>query len=232
MSQFRVFRAIGIALEAWIANFIPITLVAAIFYAPPIVLAVTMADRDDPFTPILWVVTACSSLVSPFITYRVIQHRNGRKASMLTSVAYGSRGIAPAAIVGGVTAALSMLPSLGGLGGAILQCFWFVAGPAAVVERLGPFAALSRSMTLTQSRRGGIFGLTFLLRVALVIAVVVIFVPIGGTSADQVRRANLEITPILCAFYLFMGIVQAVSYSLLRADKDGVSNEELARVFE
>ena len=33
-------------------------------------------------------------------------------------------------------------------------------------------------------------------------------------------------------FQMFTGIVQAVSYALLRMDKEGVTHDELARVFE
>ena len=40
------------------------------------------------------------------------------------------------------------------------------------------------------------------------------------------------VVAILAVYQLFIGIVQAVSYSLLRADKDGVPNDELAKVFE
>ena len=49
---------------------------------------------------------------------------------------------------------------------------------------------------------------------------------------DTFNHFILVFVPFACVYQLFLGIVQAVSYSLLRADKDGVSNEELAKVFE
>ena len=241
MQQFRVFRAIGIAFQAWFSSFIPITLLAAIVYAPAIILAFSMHGSEglaspkqvEDFQHVLWVVVACSSLVAPFLTYRVVQYMNGTSSSIITSVTHGFRGIIPVLIVAIVTNVLSLIP-FGGIIGAIVMCFWFVAGPSAVAERLGPIAALGRSATLTQGRRGGIFGLTFVLGLALVIVMVAVLAPMiaHGGSGTEFRHDVMVLIPIICVFQMFVGITQAVSYSLLRADKDGVSNEELAKVFE
>ncbi len=53
-----------------------------------------------------------------------------------------------------------------------------------------------------------------------------------AVMAGALKRMSLLLVGTICVFQLFTGIVQAVSYSLLRGDKDGVSNEELAKVFE
>ena len=241
MQQFKVFRAIGLAFKAWFSNFIPITLLAAVIYAPPIIWAVMLpgtneqmtAEQVTAFQHIIWLMVACSSLVAPFLTYRVIQYMNGSTSSILSSVSHGFRGIIPVLILAIVTNLLSLIP-FGSIIAIFFQCFWFVAGPAAVVERLGPFAALGRSSTLTQGRRGGIFGLSFVIGLTLVIVVVAVMAPMiaNGGKGDQFKHMVVLLVPIMCAYQLFLGVVQAVSYSLLRADKDGVSNEDLAKVFE
>jgi hypothetical protein len=243
VDQFRVFRAIGLAFKAWFANFIPITLLAAVLYAPAVIAAATMhgdageltANDMEGFAHVIWLVAGGSALVAPFLTYRVIQHMNGAKASILSSVTHGFRGIIPVLIIAIVNAGLGMLP--GGFGGFIsifVNCYWFVAGPAAVVERLGPFAALSRSATLTNGRRGGIFGLCLVIGLSLVVIMIVVFAPMFSrhATAEEFKHMVIVVVPIICIYNMFNGIVQAVSYSLLRADKDGVSNEELAKVFE
>jgi hypothetical protein len=241
MQQFKVFRAIGIAFKAWFSNFFPITLLAAILYAPAIIMATRMQGNDevisqsqlDYFQHILWVVVAASSLVAPFLTYRVVQYMNGTSSSIFTSITHGFRGIVPVIIVAVILNVLQMIP-VGGIIGAVLQCIWFVAGPAAVAERLNPIAALGRSSTLTNGRRWGIFGLLFLIGLGLVVVAIVLFAPMiasGGRGSDF-KHMVMIIVPTFCAFQLFVGVVQAVSYSLLRADKDGVTHEELAKVFE
>ena len=48
----------------------------------------------------------------------------------------------------------------------------------------------------------------------------------------HIKHIVITLVPVMCAYQLFIGVVQAVSYSLLRADKDGVSNDDLAKVFE
>jgi hypothetical protein len=241
VQQFKVFRAIGIAFKAWFSNFIPITVLAALLYAPAIFLATQMPGGDDAISKgqldawqhVVWVIVAGSSLVAPFLTYRVIQYMNGASSSIVSSVTHGFRGIVPVLILAVVTNVLSLVP-FGGIIAIFFQCAWFVAGPAAVVERLGPFAALGRSGTLTNGRRGGIFGLCLVVGLSLVVVMVALLAPMvshGGTSGDF-KHIVIVLVPVMCAYQLFIGIVQAVSYSLLRADKDGVSNDDLAKVFE
>lgn len=248
MEQFRVFRAIGLSFKAWFANFIPITLLAVILYSPIVVWVATMpsggssVETSDAWITLLtrgtWVLAGLSTLIPPLITYRVIQYMNNQKASMLTSIKYGLRGIIPAVILAAVTNVLQLAP-FGGIISIVVTCYWFVAAPAAVVEGLNPIAALSRSAALTQGRRGGIFGMNFLLGIIIIAMLFAMVFPLIDTHgkdpaevAAQLKRVAIYVLSTVCVFQLFSGVVQAVSYSLLRGDKDGVSNEELAKVFE
>jgi len=246
MQQFKIFRALGLSFKAWFANFLPITVLAAVLYSPVIVWMMRLPSGsafDEQayltfFTRGMYLAVGLSALVSPFITYRVIQYMNGASSSIFSSIQHGFRGVLPAVILVGVTTGVSFIP-FGSIIGAIIQCIWFVAGPAAVAERLNPISALGRSATLTQNRRWGIFGLTFLMGLMIVVVLAVWLIPLfqstdadPGALGDKLKHAAIYLTAIICIYQMFVGIVQAVTYSLLRADKDGVSTDELAKVFE
>jgi hypothetical protein len=51
-------------------------------------------------------------------------------------------------------------------------------------------------------------------------------------TMDEIRKMLVVVVAIFGVFHMLSGIVAAVSYCLLRQDKEGVSHEELARVFE
>ena len=248
MDQFRVFRAIGMSFKAWFANFIPFTILAGVLYAPVIIWVVGLPGSsageggEDAYLKFFergtYVLVGLSTLLAPMITQRVIQYLNGQKSSMLTSIKYGMRGILPALILAGVTNIVQLAP-FGGILGAIITCYWFVAAPAAVVENLNPVTALSRSATLTQGRRWPIFGLCIMVTLIIIGVALIWAVPMlskhdqsPSELLSSLKQMSIMLVVTICVFQLFTGIVQAVSYSLLRGDKDGVSNDELAKVFE
>ncbi len=242
--EFRVFRALWLTFQVWARNIVPITLLAAIVYAP-VFLWIATYDLDSAtgldqlvdslITYPVYGLTALSMLVAPMLTYRIVQDLNGARVSLGASVVHGLRGLLPAIIVGGITTGIQFLP-VGGIVGAILTCVWFVAAPAAVAEKLGPFAALQRSAVLTSGRRLGIFGLNFLIGLVFLALVFAWIVP-SLESADEsflssIRANAFVLVGALTLLQLLQGLVAAVSYVLLRQDKDGVSHEQLARVFE
>jgi len=238
VEQFKVFRAIGLAFKAWFASFFSITLLAAVLYVPIIawvaMLPATLQFDDHlaKFQHALWALIGVSALFAPLITYQVIQYMNDRKPALATSIKFGVRGIVPALIIAVVTSLVQLAP-MGGILGTIVTCYWFVGAPAAVVEGLNPIEALSRSAALTQGRRWGIFGLCLLLSLTIVIVFFAWLMPAAQSNdTDPLRHMIVALMVIIAVYQLFLGIVQAVSYSLLRADKDGVPNDELAKVFE
>ena len=245
MQEFRVFRALGLAFKAWFRNFIPITLLAAVLYTPVVVWIATStpdltATKDalvnNYFVRPTYVLVGLATFMAPLLTYRIIQDLNGTRVSLLTSIKYGMRGIVPAILLAAITNVLAMVP-IGGILGAIINCIWFVASPAAVAERLGPIAALSRSAVLTKGRRWGIFGLTFVVGLLMVLLMLAYIIPMVQhpdlqDPAGQFKQAAIVIVLLAALFNTLTGIVAAVSYALLRQDKDGVTHEELARVFE
>lgn len=244
MQEFKIFRALGLGFQSWFRNFVPFMVLAAVLYAPVVVWVSTldfesMSSLDELLERLfvwpIYMVSAVAALLAPMLTYRVVQDLNGVKVSMLTSIRHGVRGIAPALILGAVLTVLAELPA-GGLIGVIVSCIYFVAAPAAVAEKLGPLAAFSRSAELTRGRRPGIFGLTFLIGVLTMALILAWIVPMlndsDATFLADARTHALIVVGVIGLVQMFSGIVAAVSYALLRRDKDGLSYEHLARVFE
>jgi hypothetical protein len=253
MQQFTIFRALGLTFRAWFRNFIPFTLLAAVLFSPVVLWAAmlpsgaslsahdlqTLSVQFEKLTSWgIYAVVGISALLSPLLTYRVVQDLNGYRVSLGTSMKFGLRGIAPAIILALVTTLLQLVPRAGGIVSTILLCYWFVAAPAAVAEKLGPGAAFARSAELTRGRRWGIFGLNLLIQLAIFALVAVWIVPLLAGQVDPavfgstLRRTAVILVVAVSVFELFVGVAQAVCYTLLRTDKDGISNEELARVFE
>ena len=228
MQEFRIFRALGLSFTVWFRNFIPITLLAGLLYAPVFIwvatadLGASAGDLDHildvVFIKPIYVVVGLSALLSPLLTYRVVQDLSGTKVSMSTSIKLGLRGIVPAVVLAVITNLVQLIP-LGGILGAIITCYWFVAAPSAVAERLGPFAAFSRSSVLTQGRRGGSFGLTFLIGLALIGLLAIWIVPMFSREPHEImaglRTSALMFVATMAVFQTFSGIAQAVSYARL-----------------
>ena len=244
MEQFKVFRAIGLSFKSWFRNFIPFTLIAAVLYSPVLIWLATLdlsqtrsLDEllNDVFVRPIYVLIGLSALLAPLMTYRVIQELNGTKVSILTSIKYGLRGILPGVFLAVITNVAQLVP-MGGIISAIITCIFFVAAPAAVAEKVGPIQAFSRSSELTSGRRWGIFGLTFLIGLMLIGLLMVWIVPMFQSSEEQLmssmKSSAIMLVVTMGIFQMFTGIVQAVSYALLRMDKEGVSHDELAKVFE
>jgi hypothetical protein len=245
MNQFRIGRALGLSFKAFGRNFIPLMLLSAVLYVPIVFYALSgvsamhsggleglEAALNRVFIYPLYMLIAAQTIIAPMLTYKVIQDLGGNKVSMGTTFAYGVRGIIPAIIMAVVTNLLQMIP-MGGILSSIIMCIWFVAAPAAVAEKLNPIAALSRSAHLTSGRRWGIWGMMFLVGL-IQIGLMMAWVIPTFSSGDEgsMKTAMIGFVAILGIFYAFTNVVEAVSYVLLREDKDGVTHEELARVFE
>ena len=248
MNQFRIGRALGLSFKAFGRNFIPIVLLAAILYTPIVFYAFSgiSSVQDGSFAggveetanriimyPI-YLLIAAQTLIAPMLTYKIIQDLGGQKVSMGTTFVYGLRGIVPALIIAAVTTVLGFVP-MGGIISSVIMCIWFVAAPAAVAEKLNPISAFSRSAHLTAGRRWGIWGMMFLVGLVQVGLLALFVVPAFMRSDGDVNALKTPIigaVAVLGLFYMFTNVVEAVSYVLLREDKDGVTHEELARVFE
>jgi hypothetical protein len=253
VQNFKIFRAIGLAFRAWFANFIPITILAAILYAPVFILsaqlpgpeALATEGRREVFDTYItfferasWALVGASALLAPLLTYRVVQWMNGKRTSIVTSLRFGVRGIIPAILLAATTSLLGMIP-YGAIIAILITCVFFVAAPAAVAEKLGPINAMWRGARLTDGRRGGIFVIYFLMALVVLVAIFAAISPLMETEGTNpieglasLKQTIFILVGTIAVFQVVTGLVQAVSYALLRADKDGISNEELATIFD
>ena len=112
----------------------------------------------------------------------------------------------------------------------IILSIYAVAGPACVVEGLGPIRSLSRSAYLTKGNRWRVFGLLLLLYVGI---------PVVSGLLSYICR--LAVGPLLAQvvnlpFGAFVGALSAVAFAMLylqlRAAREGVAVEQVARVFD
>lgn len=245
MQDFTIFRALGVAFRCWGRNLVSITLLVAVLLAYPlyVVISLDTSSPDAFFEELVgflrygtYIIMAMFAMLPAFLIYKVVQDLNGARVSIVNSVLYGLRALPTLIVLAILDRIAEILPSpIDTIVKVVLLTLFFVAAPAAVAERMiNPFGAMSRSLFLTSGRRWGTFGLIALIGITMYIASR-IFVESMITSPDDLGRIKTMGLVFLCGFALFQtftGIVQAVSYALLRQDKEGVTNDELAKIFE
>jgi hypothetical protein len=173
-----------------------------------------------------------STFSQAVVLYGAFQDMRGKRVSLGESLKVGLSRLP--AIIG-----LAILMSLGiGFGfvlliipGLILFTMWFVATPACVVERLGPFDSMARSSQLTKGHRWKILGLFIVLAMggAIVSGVVDYVLEDVVGSASLTLIGGLLWNGVWGAFY---AIAAVVTYHDLRVAKEGTDIEQIAAVFD
>lgn len=108
---------------------------------------------------------------------------------------------------------------------------WLVVVPVQVMEEIGFTDGFSRAANLSRGRRWLIVGL-LLVYAAIIVALSAVMFALVWVGPENPFLIMLLIVPF-SAFYSVMGaIVPAVAYYLLRAEKEGVGIDEIARVFD
>jgi hypothetical protein len=243
--MFTVGHALSQGFRIWARNFIPFQLLGLIIYLPLILwVALGFNEGIDEKTadtiaaavvvgPILF-----NILLSGVVTYGVVMEMRGTHVGLGACVSMGIRRFLPALGV----SIMSLIAVIVGfvclfVPGVILYCMLYVAVQASVMERPGLFGALHRSRVLTEGNKSTIFALLFL---------VGIITGIPRYVVEKIILPNPEAPPSFAAvkthvyatlgFSIVIGtlgaVIAAVTYFQLRQDKDGVSIEEIARVFE
>jgi hypothetical protein len=210
----------------------------------------TLADVQLRLLLLVFVSAALNLLLSATLTFGVVSELRGQHAPIGQAVTVGLKRffpvlgvtlligaiiIGPAILLGFMAPILLILWIVPAL---MMYCMYYVAVGASVIEKPGIAGALARSRDLTAGRRGGIFGMLLLLGLI-------------GWGLDKVLQSVfIEETADLAAAidgfksYLYAnfvvdlllgtlgGVVAAVTYYLLRSEKEGTSADELAAVFE
>ena len=177
-------------------------------------------------------------VVTGVLVYVTVQALMGRRAGLGECMVRGLSLIWPVlgvsivvAIVTGLASLLLVIPGL------IVACMLWVAVPAAVVERRGVSASLSRSAELTKGHRWPVFGIIVL---SILLALVVSFalgigVAILAFAFDQSSLALFsQVAELLATAFItaLLAATAAVSYHDLRFVKEGIEIDEIAAVFD
>ncbi|HVK76526.1 MAG TPA: hypothetical protein VM734_24540 [Kofleriaceae bacterium] len=244
--RFTVFGTIGQSVGVWAKNIVPITVLGLLFFSPLIIWTGTLvADLssdgyvEESSWTVWFIVTtmlayAFDQLLAAPIVYGVVQELNGTRAGIGACIAQGLKRFFPVFI----TVFLLYWCVVFGtysfvIPGIVMACGLYVAVPAAVCERPGVMGTLTRSFHITEGNRMRIFGLLLLFwgaRIGAKWALIAGIDPEG--HAGKMQAVLLGSISIDFLFGCLGAIMQAVTYSRLRQLRDGVSTNDLARVFE
>ena len=216
--------------QALVSNFITIGPITAICLVPAIVgrfvfeVFLGATSNDDHR---LWIGYGAFFLLGKIIeyvaqaavTFVVVEHLAGRKVELGHGLQYTLSRFFPITFTALLVSLIVLLAScLLFVPGIVMACMLFVAVPATVVEPVGPFQAIGRSIHLTRGRLMTVF-LVLLTYVAISMSTGIgAFWGVGWVG--EILRA------------MIFGVMGAVVYVRLRGINDGIDAVSLASVFE
>jgi hypothetical protein len=237
---FGVGTVLGTGFRVWMRNLVPFMLITGVLYIPVILWTLAWIDHDHTRTDVIYFgfeVTGISLVLDSFaaaaITFGVVKELQGQHASIAQCVSTGFSRMVPTLGV----VLLSILAMAGGfvmliIPGIVVVCMLYVATPACVIERPGVIGALRRSRDLTSGFKTHIFGLRLVLYCI-------------SWATTQLQKAIFEphdLASLKVNMYVSLGVevalgslgavMAAVAYYYLRAEKEGTTATELAKVFE
>jgi len=242
-SDFRVGRVIGRAATILSQHFVMFFLVAVVAAMPMVLLVQhnleALANRTagpDVSIFIMIGVGIVLAGVLTLLTQAVMLHA-AFQAMRLRPVSFGDSlrvGLARALPILGLAIVMGVLLLLGLIAlfvpYFILLTMWWVATPACVVERTGPWTSLKRSAELTKGHRWKVFGLMFLLFLINGIASQIVEVVVGLIRIDVVTI--LGRLTVAALYGAFNAIAVVMAYHDLRVAKEGIDIEQIAAVFD
>jgi len=238
-SEFRVGSAIVRSFSVLWRHPLTFFVVSLIASSPMLLLAGTQmsaSTTSETVQELLWIVLNLAVLTL-FDTFG--------KAVVIHAAFQGMRGGGPVRLIESLNVGLHQFWSLIGLAfasfltslgflllmvpGLVLATIWFVVLPACIVERLGPWTSLRRSLQLTKGHRWKVFGLVLLLLVPTWGSSFVGWLLSSATSELVGTVGELLCTTIGTAI---TAAVVVVTYYDLRVVDEGADIERLAVVFD
>jgi len=183
-----------------------------------------------------------SFILQAALTRAAIDDLNGKPVSLGEAVQTGVQNLLPLlglGLVMGLGIWVGMMLLI--VPGFILAACWLVAGPALVVEKLGIFQALQRSLALTRGHRWAMFGLIVLFYIVLMLVAIVLALIMTGSIglmaiAEAQSGGGIAYAVINALVQTVLSLVAtlgvAVIYFELRRIKEGVDVTGLASVFD
>jgi hypothetical protein len=235
--EFRIGDAMNKSITMLSRNLLPFSIVTGVAALPHVLLfdRHSSGTTQTPWDVALiasGVVLAMvlSALSQATVLYGAFEGLRGGQVDVMTSFKYASRRFVPVigvAILSALLAGLACIALI--FPGLMLMTMWYVATPACVVERLGPWNSMMRSAALTKGHRWKVFGLVIVLSIiGLIGSGMVEAMAVGvGTTIGMVLKL------IWSAFYgAYSAIVVVVIYHDLRVAREGVDTDQIAAVFE
>jgi hypothetical protein len=163
------------------------------------------------------------------LAFGVFQSLRGGSVSVGECISRGFSRLMPiilVSIVVGICTVLGMILLI--VPGVMIACAWYVCVPVTTVEKVGVGDSLSRSAFLTRGHRWSIFGMFILIVLLMMLVMLVlggIFISLGAVPGA------IAMGIVMIFISLFGGTLSAVCYHDLRVVKEGVSTEDLVKVF-
>lgn len=251
--QFAIGACLGTSLRIYGRNLIPFAALGFILHLPVLLLtyytAIHAADitiGSHSYYLNLFYASALnlvvSSLVSASVIYGSFQDLRGSRAGIGDCIVRGLSSAFPVIIASILaTMTISVASLLFVVPGIVVYLTIWVYIPAIVVEGEGIANSFSRSSALTSGRRWHILGLTLIILVGgLIFGAVlggliglVVGLTVGSSGAFATTLATLAAQYVVRSLVsVFGAITTAVGYYLLRAEKEGVEIDEIAKVFD
>jgi hypothetical protein len=244
--QFQVGRVISTSLAVFGRNLGPFLVIAFIIGIPYLLVSIlTVASIDieaiqatGQLPSGFWGMIAVGVLIGMLtyaltqaaLVYGTVQDIRGQKASFGDCL---SRGFAvlPRVVIVAILSGLGIWIGLVLLlvPGLILMVMWWVVTPVLVIEGAGIGQAFSRSRDLTRGHRWQIFGILVLVGVVWWIASFLL--SLLGAAIGMMGQQILSAI-VMLAFSAFACVLAAVGYYFLRAEKEGILIDDLAKVFD
>jgi MFS family permease len=239
--EFRIGGVFSRSFAVYSAHFATFFLLGAVSALPALLIywseLIQSSGRPASATTAILLVVAgllgliIGPLVQAAILYGAFQDMRGRRVSIGESLDVALRRFFP---VLGVAICVSFAIGIGIIllivPGLIFASMFFVAAPACVVERLGPFKSMRRSRELTAGHRWKVFGLLLLLTIVNLIVVNVLKLGLGAMAGPILALIALLIWGAL--YGGFSALIAVVSYHDLRVAKEGIDIEQIAAVFD
>jgi hypothetical protein len=240
---------LGRGFRLYFGNFGRLTLISLLFAAAyvavevvvlPFATPVRLATADRLVVRALIVLAAYLVLASTSygaVGYGAVQLMRGGWPGVLVCIGRAARALGALLVIAFVVGIMATIGALGLIFPAfiILSLYW-VSVPAAVVEGIGPFRAMGRSMRLAEGSMWRIFGviaILWLIYAGVAIVVWLLFLMMRGAAGLEPRLAQIIVDGFVLALMLALqGVMAGVAYHQLAAARDGLSAEDVAKVFD
>jgi len=241
-SDFRVGRVLGRAATILSQHFILFFLVGVVAAAPTVLLiqrnADAMAGGGTPSVDLLIMIgigvvlaMVLGMLSQAVMLHAAFQAMRLRPVNLGDSLRVGLARVIPIVLLAFVMGFLLLLGFIAlVVPFFILLTMWWVATPACVVERTGPWTSLKRSAELTKGHRWKVFGTLLLLFIVNIVVSQILEVVLVLVKSDILSIFARLIWAALYGAYNAIAVV--MTYHDLRVAKEGIDIEQIASVFD